>query len=500
MSHHSFNVLTDPWIPVIGLDGSRKELGILSCLEQAPKLREIRDPAPIVEFGLYRLLVAFVLDALILAGRRPEHISHLKNLIEKGCFEMNLFKDYANKCGDVFDLFHPERPFLQTRMDGKNSKSIAGLFPAVPSGTNVVLWYHEHEDDVWFSVEQAARLLTTIAPFMTAGGAGLSPSINGAPPLYVLPMGLNLFQTIVINIPLRTKQDRGDEPVAWRQTRVPGDERTHTTTVEALTWRPRCIQLVPDDDNRVREMYFTKGDSTRLSWIDANVAYKYEKDKVTPIRLRENRPPWRDIGPLTLLREDVSGRGTGDNKVAYQRPDVVQQAFEISREDSDLTIQVYGMRTDQNMKIFEWTKSTWSVPAKLGQSTRLGSLVHHELQRAESAARALRSSILELAPNFERDSKSPVRNLADRCERAYWQRLESNFYPLMHGFASLDANAPDNPDLIAVTANSWRNAIKTLAIEQFEAAAADIDADSDALERQVRARTRLERKLEEVIV
>ena len=55
MNHVSFNVLTEPWMPVIRLDGSRDQLGILSCLEQSHNLREIRDPAPIIEFGLYRL-------------------------------------------------------------------------------------------------------------------------------------------------------------------------------------------------------------------------------------------------------------------------------------------------------------------------------------------------------------------------------------------------------------------------------------------------------------
>ncbi|MBL8065520.1 MAG: type I-E CRISPR-associated protein Cse1/CasA, partial [Chthonomonadaceae bacterium] len=72
MNRPTFNVLTEPWIPVIRLDGTRDELGILPCLEQAHELREIRDPSPIIEFGLYRLLVAFVLDALVMADKRPE--------------------------------------------------------------------------------------------------------------------------------------------------------------------------------------------------------------------------------------------------------------------------------------------------------------------------------------------------------------------------------------------------------------------------------------------
>jgi CRISPR system Cascade subunit CasA len=215
MNRPSFNVLTEPWIPAIRRDGSRDELGILTCLEQAHDLREIRDPSPIVEFGLYRLLVAFLLDALILAEKRPEDPLDLKALIEAGKFDRDLIHHYIERCGEVFDLFHPERPFLQTPMAKGKSKPLAGMYPVAPSGTNVGHWHHLPEERMTVSVPEGARLLTTVAPFMTAGGAGLSPSINGAPAIYALPLGENLFETLIVNIPLR-KQDSGDGLIAWR--------------------------------------------------------------------------------------------------------------------------------------------------------------------------------------------------------------------------------------------------------------------------------------------
>ncbi|MBI4774287.1 MAG: type I-E CRISPR-associated protein Cse1/CasA [Deltaproteobacteria bacterium] len=512
MNRPFFNVLTEPWIPVIRLDGSRDELGILSCLEQAHELREVRDPAPIIEFGLYRLLVAFVLDALILANRRPEDPLDLKAFMDGDRFDSRLIENYIKECGDVFDLFHPERPFLQTKMDKAKTKPLAGMFPVAPSGTNVNHWHHEHEDDLIVPCQVAVRLLTTIAPFMTAGGAGLSPSINGAPAIYALPMGKNLFETIVLNIPLRN-QDSGDGVTAWRSKRSPGEERSQATTVEALTWRPRQIQLVPELGNdtsvSVREMKFEKGDSTGLTWIDAGLGYRYDKDKVTPIRMRENRPLWRDAGPLLLLNELEHGRDK--TKVSFRRPDVVEQAFALTDVGERLVIQIYGMRTDMKMKVFEWAKSAWSMPSNLGRSTRLGSLVHRELELADSAARWLRFAILALAPEFEREERKPpgkrkawdkrsIRNLADRCERAYWQHLEFSFHPLMKAFAALDPNAPDDPSLIATTARDWRKSIRRLAIEQFEVLAEDMDADSDALERRVRARTRLNNNFRKVLL
>ena len=465
------------------------ELGILPCLEGAHDLREIREPAPIIEFGLYQLLVAFALDALIFAGRRPEDPLDLKSLIDDGRFDRGMIKNYVKQCGDVFDLFHRERPFLQTKMGKEKRKPLAGMVVASPSGTNVIHWHHEHEDNLTVSTPLAARLLTTIAPFMTAGGAGLSPSINGAPAIYALPRGKNLFETIVFNVPLRN-QDSGHGQIAWRSKRSAGEERSQATTVESLTWRPRQIQLVPqvgnDGNVSVREMNFEKGDSTRLTWIDASLAYRYDEDKVTPVRMREGRPLWRDAGPLLLLNDREHGRD--DKKVAFRRPDVVEHAFALMDAGDPLVVQAYGMRTDMKMKIFEWAKSTWCVPSNLGRSTRLGSVVEQELDRAEQAAYGLRVNIKVLYPRDGAGNKEALGCLAGRCERTYWQHLESRFQPLMNAFAILAPDARDDPALIATTAQEWRESIRSIALEQFEFAAKDMDVDGEALERQVRAK------------
>lgn len=501
MTIPSFNVLKDPWIPVIRKDGVPDELGIQPCLEQAHELKEIRDPAPIIEFGIYRLLIAFVLDALIHAGQRPEVPLDLKLLINQGQFDIDMIEKYIEHCGDVFDIFHPERPFLQTKMDNASAQSLAGMFPVTPSGTNVRHWHHKSEDSFIISASEATRLLTTIAPFMTAGGAGLSPSINGAPAIYALPSGKSIFETLLLNIPIRSNQDSGDGVIAWLRKRSPGQERSHATTIESLTWSPRCLQLLPDlqdtSDIQVCAMKFKKGDSTRFTWIDANLAYRYDKDKVTPVRMREGRPLWRDAGPLLLLNESEHGRS--EQKVLFRRPDVVEQAFKLIANTSPLMIQVYGMRTDMKMKVYEWAKSVLLIPVTLGRSTRLGSLVQQELDHAEQVAFYLRTYIRNLFPREGAGNKKALSTITNRCERIYWQRLENHFQPLMDAFAVLDPNAPDDPDFLATTAKDWREAIYNLALEQFEAAAEDMDADSDALQRQVNARSFLNKKLKEVL-
>lgn len=501
MNQYSFNVLTEPWLPVITHQRDLREVGIQECLEHAHELKEIRAQSPIVEFGLYRVLTAFVLDALISVGQRPEISLDLKKLLQGGRFDMDMIGKYVDLCGDVFDLFHPEHPFLQTKMEDESPKALAGMFPAVPSGTNANLWHHGHEEEFSVSSPDAARLLTTIAPFMTSGGAGLSPSINGAPALYTLPTGKNIFETLLLNITPARNQETGDGKIAWRNERCPGGERSQANLTEALTWRPRQIQLVPETDDEgttiVRKMKFKKGDSTRMEWRDPNVAYRFGKDKVTPIRMQDNRPVWRDSGPLILL--DGYTRGTGANKVSFRRADVVEQAFEISGKGKELVIHVFGMRTDMKMKVFEWIKSTLVIPSNLGISTRLGSMVQYEIDKADQASYALRIGIKNLYPRGGEGNKNALSTLINRSEREYWQKLKSCFFEMLQEIASLSTDIEDDSDAASSFAKEWRKAIRRFASEQFEISAKDMDADSDALARLVNSRTRLRRKISEII-
>ena len=501
MNQYSFNTLTEPWLPVITLSGKSEELGILDCLERAHELKEIRANAPIVEFGLYRLLTAFVLDMLISAGRRPEIPPELKLLLREGKFDRGMIRQYVEMCGDVFDLFHPERPFLQTKMGDEPVKALAGMFPAVPSGTNAMIWHHGNEQDFSVSAPEAAGLLTTIAPFMTSGGAGLSPSINGAPALYTLPSGNTIFETLMMNIIPARSQENGDGKIAWRNDRSPGGDRSQATLPEALTWRPRQIQLIPENSCGggivVRKMKFKKGDSTRMEWRDPNIAYRFDKDKITPVRMRENRPVWRDSGPLVLLNQ--LSRGSGDSKVSFRRSDVVEQAFLLSGKDKKIIVHIYGMRTDMKMKIFEWVKSSLVIPSNLGISTRLGALVQNELDKADQASYFLRSCIKNLYPRGGEGNKNALAALVDRSEKAFWQGLESVFFELMQRISSLPPDSAEDADTINSAAKDWRGSIRRFALEQFELAAKDMDADSDALSRLVNSRARLRRKISEII-
>jgi len=501
MNHISFNVLKEPWIPLVDLEGKQVELGILPCLLSAHEYSEIIDSTPITEFGMYRLLVAFVLDALVEAGRYPQDVYDLRDLLDEGRLDHTILDNYVNICGNVFELFDVNKPFLQTIMSNNEVESPARLFPSVPSGTNVAFWKHGRQEDLAIEAKVAVRWLTSVPPFMIAGGSGYSPSINATPPIYVMPVGKNLFETVIINIPLGESFKNGqNNSVAWRKTVPPGQQFAHVDILEGLTWRPRKIQLIPSLANinslSVNTMKFANGDKSGFDWTDPNVAYEYSEKGRTSVRMKENRPLWRDAGPLLLL--DNKQIGTGIGKRGSQRPNIVDVSFRISDDNPFVKVNLYGMRADK-AKIFEWTKSAYSIPKKLGRNTRLGSLVHSEILLASDAANVLRGAIKMLYPREGEGSKTPFLTVGIRAERLFWTRSESAFYDLLAAFNSLPDDAVDDIDLIKHSRKNWREEIKKNIFELFNFASKDIDTDSDMLMRLVKAEKFLYKKLRRLI-
>jgi len=496
----NYNVINDPFIPVLDLDGQPHELGLRELLRRAPMLRAVQDPSPTVEFGLYRLLTALVLDIF-----RPRNTEDLADLLDAGTFDMAAADAYFQRYANRFDLFHPQHPFLQTGgMTAEADKPLAALLPTLPSGTNAGHFHHAHEKDFGVSPAAAARLLTLMAPFMTAGGAGLAPSINGAPPWYVLIGGRNLFETLCLNCPVPPFVPEGltDMPPAWRNDQPPATDRcTRTSLLEALTWRPRRVQLVPGEPGRcaltgretptlIRAMKFTAGASCALTtWRDPSVAYRITKDGPIVLRPQEGKEVWRDTGPLALLHEGEDGQG--DATVQYQRPRLVDQFATLSGDDwwsgrPDLAIVLYGMRTDLKMKVFEWQREDLVLPVPLVVHSKFHGDAQAAMDSAGAVAMGLRAAIKKA---YERDGAGNAQAFEERiaeAQRRFWADLRRPYEALLGRLAGLSVD--ENAAQITHLRDGWKATVETLGREAFEDAIRDLDADAKALKRRVEAR------------
>ena len=146
----SFDVLQEPWIPVVTFEGETLEMGILDAPLRSPEWKEIQDPSPMVEYSVYRFLIVFLMDAL-----RPETPVDLEELLYAGQFDESAIQDYITLChseGVSFDLFDPNRPFMQTSVDknwDKRRKPVTTLDYTVPNGNNHIHFDHRRKHEVY---------------------------------------------------------------------------------------------------------------------------------------------------------------------------------------------------------------------------------------------------------------------------------------------------------------------------------------------------------------
>jgi CRISPR system Cascade subunit CasA len=498
----SFNLLTEPWIPAADAGGVVKERGIMETLLNAHELSAIVDPAPPIQFGIYRFLIAFVMDAYEIT-----ELEQVEELLNAGKFSQEILNNYVElKARDCFDLFHPSAPFMQSPPDPEikeDTESVVRLFQHLPSGSFGTFFHHVKANVHAISPAVCARGLLTISPFMTSGGAGYSPSINGSPPWYVLVSGRNLFEIIVFNsLWMEIPGLAGDEPVAWRskKTVIPKEEAKCSSVLEGLTWRPRRLRFIPDTGGNcsytgnespvlVRNMVYGFGFKFAGGWTDPQVAYKVTDKGPSPLRSREERDLWRDTGPLMLLRQEDY---LGDNgKISFRRPIVVDQFRELKKlgviaKAVPEQIEVFGIRTDGNMKIFEWQHVSLALPLEVAQNPRAGSQIQAALDLGEKVAYLMKKALKLAYPREGKGNDKAFETIVQSSQQEVWSALHDSFE--QEYLPALALQNVDDANAQLELAEKWKKTLQSVSYVTFEAAVDSLDADAESIRRQVHAR------------
>ena len=501
----SYNVLLEPWITAEEPGSGKRELGLLDTLAEAHALSGLYDPSPLVECGLYRLLLALILDAFHLTN-----LEAIEGLFQAKVFGRTVLEAYVATVGrERFDLFDVEHPFLQSPAEvGRDDPvgPVVRLVQHLPSGTFATHFCHGGENEHAFSPAVCARGLAAIAPFMTSGGAGFSPSVNGMPPWYVLVRGGNLFETLVLNsAPLELFGDRDPMPPAWRRdgSVVPKEQRSCTSYLEALTWQPRRIRLLPEEGGvctytgeptpvLVRRMVYTYGFRMSGEWTDPQVSYRYGPNGRRPLRPEEERGLWRDTGPLTLLHEaDYEG---DKGKFRFQRPYVVRQRQTLVSDGlidrtQPLRIDAFGLRTDGHMKIFEWQHEELALPAEVLANTRAAAQLQAAMDYAERIEYQLGRALKKAYPRNGEGNEQALDTVIWRAKRGYWNALQRVF--AAEYLVELGAQDPEDAAAPRALDARWDEQVRRLVRSTFDAAVDSLDADASALRRQVEARSYL---------
>ncbi len=464
----SFNLWSEPWITAETPQGALETVSIETILARAQEYRTLFDPSPLVVVSIHRLLVAILQDMF-----NPQKKRHLINLWEADTFPPEKIEQFGTEYAHRFDIFSAETPFLQSadiplypEKRGKG-KAIGYLLQEQTAGTAVTHYNHTYDSEQILCAACCAKGLLTIPAFASSGGAGIKPSINGVPPIYIIPGGETVYHSLIASLTTPNFQpdirDRQNDTPWWRHDPNVGEKDVllRVGYLHSLTFPARRVRLHPEKMDRACsrcgekgtwgafEMVFKMGESRPKEsafWQDPFAAYRIGKDKPIPIRPREGKAAWRDFGSLFLSQNEGS---------SYYRPSVIGQLEVEDVQDAtpygDTTpfpFQVIGLRTDMKMKIWEWESSGFLVPPLVLSDADSAIKIQNAISFAEDCEyRVLKRMYKQHFDGESKkhpDAKRIKGSTAVRAQmlHTYWQQLGDEFRDwIMHFTPQADVDA-----------------------------------------------------------
>ena len=197
----SFNLLDEPWIPVVTGDGAFEEVGLLGLFGLADRLRAIWSDNALETLALHRLAIAVTLAALTspdsFGGPRWDLSVRAIDQIDEGGLPAERIVDYLEQWRDRFWLFGPEA-FWQ--LGAKDDSPVARLDPLRAVGSQpAFLDHYAAASSVVCSV--AARMLLVGQVFAVGaghgpGGRAFRNGLVGKLGLIALPLGDSVGATL----------------------------------------------------------------------------------------------------------------------------------------------------------------------------------------------------------------------------------------------------------------------------------------------------------------
>lgn len=505
-----FDLWSEPWIEMERTDGQHERLGIEETLLHAHEFQAICEPSPLVVVSIHRMLVAVLQAALA-----PRKTTDLKRLWQLGKFPPEAITGFATRYAGRFDLFSADAPFLQSAdlalqpAKGDSLKTVAYLSMEVPSGTAVTHYRHGSEGSYLFCPACAAGGLVSIPPFATSGGAGIKPSINGVPPIYVMPGGKTLFQSLTASLTLPEYQplvaaQESDTPWWEHQPIVPRSAEVYQVGyLHSLTFPARRVRLHPEAaavpctrcgrSGRwgVRTMVFEMGESrpkNAAAWFDPYAAYivpQGGKKPPRPVRPIAGRALWREYGALFLPH-----RLSHQRKADTIRPALLSQMAEkdVGFEPDHYPFRCVGLRTDMKAKVFEWLDVGFDVPSRLLNDPDAGDEIEDAIEFASECNDILRD-VFRAA--FRGRQGAPIRHgtLEARMHDAYWSALAEPFRAFVAAFSTACAEERSKE------LESWATQVVKEGQTAFVRAADDLGDDAVSLRQRVQGEQRCRYRL-----
>ncbi|MCP4420350.1 MAG: type I-E CRISPR-associated protein Cse1/CasA, partial [Chloroflexi bacterium] len=401
-------------------------------------------------------LVAILQDIL-----QPEYEEDLIDLWEADAFPSDKIKQFSKEYAHRFNLFSEETPFLQSadiplypEQRGKG-KPIGELMQEQTARTAVTHYNHTYDSEQILCAKCCAQGLTTIPTFSQPGGRGYSTSVNGIPPIYVIPSTGTYYRSLISSLvtPVFQPINKKNDMAWWKHSPTVKKEMVlRVGYLHGLTFPARQVRLYPIEMKKncsrcgqkttwgVEEMSFAPGEYLPKDtpfWRDPFVAYHTNKKQPVSIRPKKGRAVWREYAGLFL---------PPINEGHYVRPSFIGQ-LEVEEirevlpydETTPIPFQTFSLRIDKK-KIWEWESSGFLVPPVVMSDADTAVKIQNAIIFAEDCEFRVLKRMYNHHFNGESkqhpDAKKIKGSMAVKNQmlQSYWQKLGDEFHNWIVGF------------------------------------------------------------------
>lgn len=464
---HSFNLIDQPWIPCIALDGGIVELSLRDVLINAHRLKMLAAETPLHNVGIITVMLA-ILHRIF----GPADMRAWEQLWGSEQFPPDPIEDYLQRWHHRFDLFDDQRPFYQADDKRVDEKSIIHLIYSM--GNTGALFTHENDEvEQLLRSAEAARVLLAAQLFRCAGLSGLPQKFTDA--IYTRGIlfyaeGDSIYQTSLLNMPPYPNPQffpiTGDDRPCWEMDDPYVARSIPYGYLDYLTWQPTFVRLIPKETemgvavSRMRiapalpldavikspqKLYRIKSTKDGERWISQ--------------RFNEGRVLWRDYD--TFLE---------DNELTHL-PACLRWLSDL-RDSSDYFdgetqywLRVMGLLADQAKPIFIRDQRLPLPLDYLNAPNRVAALRQAKVKAEETylqlyfAQKTLAQRLVTHGGTREPD-KNDISNLISHwsTESFYWNQLEVPFWQLVNELPADMDNA----------LFQWEKTLREMAISVFD--------------------------------
>ena len=436
-----FSLYYEPWIPVLYTSGEIQTVSLKQLFEDGYSIRKIHSGDATTDVAILGIVVVVLFRAVLKDPSEHKDLegdpkSWIRDVRSGNSDRLRFVFDYFERHQDRFNLFDPERPFMQVADLHTSKGEIKPVSRLVLDSESEYFSMRAEKTLISLSYAEAARYLVTVQAYDYSGiksGAVGDPRVKGGKgyPLGVgwygttgkiIVHGENLIETLLYCIDyeqlLNVEKVKGkkrplalkDKPV-WEHedpdtaapraykngdpTKYKDEPALATGMCEILTWQSRRVRLFPEN-GRVTGVLVSNGDKwfDRNTYTDPLTAYRYSKNQST-----QTRPVWM---PKVHSAERTLWRGVdalltrlNSSEAKQDKPAPVIQQIASGKyfpTGAKAHVQLIGVVYGNQSAVIEGTideSLTLELALLTEQGTQISTMVRDNIQTTMNAAIAL---------------------------------------------------------------------------------------------------------------